>query len=63
MHKSDGNSGERERHQADDTVSDRKTLVRWLSPPKDQSMETIGLLALLVLVPLLSLLTYVTTKV
>ena len=62
MHKSDGNSGERERHQADDEVSDHRALVRWLSPD-DQRTGTIGLLALLVLVPLLSLLTYVTTKV
>ena len=33
MHKSDGNSGERERHQADDDVSDHG-VGRWLSPPK-----------------------------
>ena len=63
MHKSDGNSGERERHQADDERCPTTSLGSLVITPKDQRMGTIGLLPLLVLVPLLSLLTYVTTKV
>ena len=42
MRKCDGDSGERERHQADDEVSDHR-LSSLVITPKDQRMETIGL--------------------